>query len=115
MREFRRLLLLLGFPLFIFCGCPSRQGVVAMPVITPAADVDSCAAMCAHIGPKGLNCPEGQDVYDSDKAGPPGTPNESCEDFCKQEEGNGVYVNPKCVSQAPTCADIEIWRLHTCQ
>jgi hypothetical protein len=70
--------------------------------------------MCAHIGPTGMNCPEGQSVYDSDVAGPVGTPNESCTDFCSKQEQNGVFINPKCVAQVTSCADIEAARKKTC-
>ena len=98
------------FAVLVCCCHP----VAPVPTPTPAPDGSSCALMCDHIGPKGLNCPEGQSVYDSDLPGPAGTPNESCADFCTKQEQNGVFINPKCVAQAATCADIEPSRKKTC-
>lgn len=99
--------------LALFCACQSTSPDQAKT--PPILSSDSCTAMCDHIGPKGLNCPEGQPVYDSAQPGPPGVPNESCEEFCIWEQTNGADLNPKCVAQAPTCADIETWRQKTCQ
>lgn len=94
----------------LLLGCPPA----AVPTPNPAPDATSCGAMCAHIGPSGLNCPEGQSVYDSDLPGPTGTPNESCTDFCTKQTNNGIFINPKCVAQVATCADIEAARQKTC-
>ena len=73
--------------------------------------------MCAHIGLSGLNCPEGMPVYDSllppSDAGP-GAPNESCTQFCVQQQKNGVWINPRCVSQVTTCGGIEAARQQKC-
>lgn len=78
----------------------------------PIPGEDTCAAMCKHLND--LHCTEGQPVYDSDLPGPADVPNESCEDFCKQEETNGVDLNPSCVAQVPSCDRIEEWRLKKC-
>ena len=93
-------------------------GTCIPPVPTPVPQPDSsyCAAMCAHIGPSGLNCPEGQPVYDNSlpsDAGP-GVPNESCTQFCVQQQKNGVWINPRCVSQVTTCGGIEAARQQKC-
>jgi hypothetical protein len=99
--------------LLMLVGCPKQQPVSPNPL--PAPDTDLCGKMCEHLGPKGLNCPEGQDVYDSDKPGPHGVPNETCEQFCQYQQDNGAFVNPRCLIQVPRCADIETWRQKTCQ
>lgn len=95
---------------FALLGCPPAP----TPAPSPAPSSSFCATMCDHIGPKGLNCPEGQQVYDSALPGTAGVPNESCTDFCTKQEKNGVFVNPKCVSQVTSCAGIEEARKKTC-
>jgi hypothetical protein len=80
---------------------------------TPKPDSDICFQMCQHIGPKekgGLGCEEGNPVYDSDKPGPKDVPNESCEEFCKITQNNGVSINPKCILLVKTCDQIEFAR-----
>ncbi len=99
------------FAVLLALGC---GGGMPSPAPPPAPGGSYCAAMCDHIGPKGLNCPEGQSVYDSSLPGPTGVPNESCTDFCTKQEQNGVFINPKCVAQATSCADIEPSRQRTC-
>ena len=69
--------------------------------------------MCDHL--RSLHCAEGQPVYDSDRPGPVGVPNETCEEFCQQEEQNGINLNTLCLSQVPTCDQIEEWRLKSCR
>ncbi len=103
--------------LVTMCACPNQATTSPSTPNPPIQSIDNsaCQAMCDHIGPKGLNCPEGQDVYDSDKAGPKGVPNETCDEFCVLEQDNGLDLNPACVAQAPTCGDIETWRLKTCK
>lgn len=66
--------------------------------------------MCEHIGPRGLNCEEGQAVYDSDVPGPKDVPNLSCEGFCVASQVRGFFVNPRCVLEAPSCDLIEVYR-----
>lgn len=91
-------------------GC----GVPPIPTPTPAADSAFCGDMCVHIGPGGLNCPEGQPVYDSALPGPAGQPNESCTQFCQVQEQNGVFINPKCVMLVTICSGIEAARQKSC-
>lgn len=93
------------------CSCPQTP---VSPNPTPAPDTDQCGVMCAHIGSGGLNCTEGKPVYDSARPGDAGVPNESCTEFCQYEQDNGIFVNPKCVAQAPSCEEIEQWRMKTC-
>jgi hypothetical protein len=90
--------------------------VPSIPTPGPQPDSSFCAAMCAHIGPEGLNCPEGQPVYDSSRPSDAGrgVPNESCTQFCVQQQTNGVWINPRCVSQVTTCGGIEAARLKKC-
>jgi hypothetical protein len=68
--------------------------------------------MCLHL--RTLKCEEGQDYYDSDLPGKKGQPNATCEHFCQTQQDKGVFVNPRCVAQVPTCAQIEDWRQKTC-
>lgn len=97
----------------VLCGCPvARPSVRPHPQAVP--DTALCAAMCAHIGPKGLNCEEGQPVYDSDKPGPTDVPNVTCEDFCKDQQANGVFINPRCVMKVSACSEIEVARQKVC-
>lgn len=97
---------------FSVAACP----IPPIPVPGPQPDSSYCAAMCAHIGPTGLNCPEGMPVYDNSlpsDAGP-GVPNESCTQFCTKQQSVGVWINPKCVSQVTACSQIEAARQKTC-
>jgi hypothetical protein len=73
--------------------------------------------MCQHIGPVeagGLGCAEGAPVYDSDLPGPVDVPNKSCTDFCKDQQNNGLYLNPRCLLQIKSCDEIETARQKTC-
>jgi hypothetical protein len=104
--------LVLSFSVLIL-GCPIQpQSPSPHPVIPP--DSDLCAAMCNHIGPKGLWCEEGNAVYDSDLPGPPDVPNLTCETWCKNEQANGVFINPRCVAQVKSCSEIEVARQKDC-
>jgi hypothetical protein len=98
-------------------ACPGAP-VSPTPPPGPAPDTDACTLMCARIGPTGLNCPEGADVYDSSQPPLPGhklgDPNISCVEFCQQEQTNGLWLNPKCVAKVAKCADIEAARKNTC-
>ena len=107
----RRSLFLLVIALVFGCH-PAREAPSPNPPVPP--DTDLCGQMCEHIGPKGLNCEEGKDYYDSDVAGPKGTPNATCLTFCKSQQEKGVFINPRCVAQVPACDQIEAWRKKTC-
>ena len=98
----------------VFTACPpSRDPASPNPI--PAPDSDLCGQMCDHIGPNGLKCPEGDSVYDSDRPGTRGIPNKTCEDFCKEQQDNGAFVNPRCILQIKSCGEIEAARQKTCQ
>ena len=98
---------------FLLAGChPTREAPSPSPPVPP--DTNLCPQMCEHIGPKGLNCEEGKDYYDSDVAGPKGKPNATCETFCRTQQEKGVFINPRCVAQVPACPQIEEWRKKTC-
>jgi nitrous oxide reductase accessory protein NosL len=97
----------------LLVGCPKPPDAPGpAPINVP--DTDVCAAMCEHLGPKGLNCEEGQPVYNSDLPGPTGVPNQSCESFCRETQINGLFLNPKCLKSVPSCDLIEDWRKKTC-
>jgi hypothetical protein len=89
-----------------------NQDPVVRPI--PKPDSDICSEMCQHIGPKekgGLGCEEGDSVYDSDKPGPKDVPNESCEEFCRITQNNGISMNPRCVRLIERCDQIELARI----
>jgi hypothetical protein len=99
---------------FVFTVLALGCNPPAVPTPTPAAGAVSCAAMCAHIGPSGLNCPEGMPVYNSSLPSDGGAPNQSCTDFCTTQTQNGVFINPACVAKVATCAGIEAARQQVC-
>jgi hypothetical protein len=83
------------------------------PSPTPPPDTDWCSKMCNHIGPKakgGLGCEEGNPVYNNDIVGPKDVPNQSCEDNCKELQGKGLFLNPKCIAIVDKCENIETFR-----
>jgi len=92
-------------------GCPPTEDTNYPPPPIPPPDTDLCDAMCDHIGPDGLGCEEGEDVYNSDIEGPKDVPNQSCGDFCRELQDKGVFVNPRCVATVPSCDVIEDYRL----
>lgn len=111
----RQYLLLLAL---VLVACPPANSPSPSPTPTPTPDSELCGQMCQHIGPKaqgGLGCPEGDPVYDSDLPGPRGVPNKSCELFCKDQQTNGVFINPRCVMQVTACDQIETARQRTCK
>jgi hypothetical protein len=94
--------------LFCFLLVTCHQNQVIKPV--PKPDSDLCDQMCQHIGPKdkgGLGCEEGEPVYDSDKPGPKDIPNETCEEFCRMTQENGISLNPRCLRLVESCDQIE--------
>ena len=99
----RKLLLVLS--LF---GCHPQP----TPIPPPEPGESDCAVMCQNIGPQGLNCEEGSDVYDSDIPGTPGVPNESCTAFCEKQQKNGLNLHPRCVAKVQSCGEIDPAREH---
>jgi len=51
-------------------------------------------------------------VYNSDLPGPEGVPNQECADWCRelQDPSHMYFVNPRCVSETPSCDKIEEYR-----
>ena len=99
--------------LALVAGCQSSSTAVTVP-----PDTNLCAAACQHIGPVdagGIGCEEGEPLYDSNKPGPEGVPNETCTEFCEHQQGQGVFVNPRCLMQITSCDQIESARAKTCQ
>ena len=100
-----------------FIGCDVTTTPPNVPP-QPAPDSSSCDAMCKTIGPKdqgGLGCEEGNPVYDSDVPGPKDVPNESCGDFCRKQQTNGVHLNPSCVAKVKSCDQIDAAMHSTCE
>ena len=103
------------FPLLVslaLVGCPTttttQDPATPTPIKPPYTDL--CDEMCDHIGPENLKCEEGEDVYNDDLPGDAGVPNQSCEDFCRTLQEQGVNVNPRCVRLVPNCGSIEDYR-----
>jgi hypothetical protein len=95
----------------VLTGCPKTTVQdPPTPSPLPPPDTDWCGQMCDHIGPKGLGCEEGKPVYNSDLPGPKDVPNQSCEDLCKELQGKGLFINPKCVTLVDQCSHIEAFR-----
>ncbi len=93
-------------------GCPPRTEP-ASPNPQPVPDSELCPVMCTHL--RELKCEEGEAVYDSDKPGPVDVPNKTCEDFCTEQQANGIFVNPRCVMKVTACNQIEAARKNTCE
>ena len=105
--------LLFSLAALALLGCPpSTNPRNPNPIPTP--DSDLCGAMCEHIGPSGLKCPEGESVYDSDLPGPRDVPNKTCESFCEDQQAGGVFINPRCVMKVTGCDQIEAARQKQC-
>lgn len=96
----------------IFVGCPKGQQVSPMPPVV--TDQNMCAAACDHIGPKGLNCKQGQPIdmkvaCTSDAQclkGQHCSSGEcftSCADFCVTTENVGIWLDPTCVATVASC------------
>jgi hypothetical protein len=102
----RHLLLLVPF-ILLTIGCPPDPVV---PPPNPPVDTDWCGRMCEHL--QDLGCEEGQPVYNNDKPGPEGVPNQSCEEWCVelQDPDHLYFINPRCVTMAPDCDSIEVYR-----
>jgi len=103
------------FALVLF-GCPVKRDP-ASPNPLPVPDSELCGPMCQHIGPAaqgGLGCVEGEPLYNSDLPGPRDVPNQSCEQWCQEQQGKGVFINPRCVMQVKACAEIEPSRQKIC-
>lgn len=110
----RTTLFLLAAITLVSCQ-PTKEAPSPSPKVIP--DTELIPQMCQHIGPKdkgGLGCEEGNPVYNSDIAGPPGVPNQSCADYYKELQDRGFFVNPRCILQVPSCSQIEPARQKTC-
>lgn len=92
----------------ILVGCPT-PGKSPNPI--PVPDTHMCGDMCNYLIQ--LGCEEGKPLYDSDVPGPVGVPNESCEDWCVKQQGNGIFLNPRCVMKATSCLAVETMRQKT--
>jgi len=93
-------------------GCPLTNGppsVTPTPTPTPKSELKGIEAMCAHLNK--LGCEEGGAVYNDNLPGPKDVPNQSCSDFYKEVESEGIPVNATCVSKVPSCDLIETYRL----
>ena len=104
--------ILLLVPFVLLAGCPPTEPADVPPSPSPIKppDTDLCDDMCSHIGPEGLKCEEGEDLYDDDFPGEPGVPNRTCAEDCRTLQGKGVFVNPRCIQMTPTCEEIEDYR-----
>ncbi len=97
--------------LLLSLGCtPPRESPSPQPAVIP--DTELCSPMCDHLAT--LKCEEARPTYDSDLPGPRGVPNLPCSLLCAQLQGNGYFVNPKCVMMVAVCTDIEAARKRKC-
>ena len=80
------------------CGPPTP---VPPPVPTPPVppDTDKCVSACANLTK--LHCSEGDPIKMSDGSVV------TCEQFCRDTQNQGVYLNPDCVSKVTKCSDVE--------
>lgn len=101
---------ILSLVALLIIGCP--QDPPKSPNPYPAPDSDMCGSMCSYLIQ--LGCDEGKPLYDSDLPGPVGIPNESCEVWCKKQQTNGIFLNPRCVMKAQSCGEVEALRLQVC-
>jgi len=94
------------------CGCAVQSGDPA-PVIRPQPGAELCGEVAAHIGPDGLNCPEGLPVPVNDEGTTECEPDAgaleciSLEEFCVEQHQKGIYWNTECMVQITDCAEIE--------
>jgi hypothetical protein len=98
----------------IFVGCPKSLGVTSQPPVV--TDQDQCVPACAKL--KELHCADGEPI-DMKKScviqaecGPGqtcsgGTCHASCEQFCRDTEDQGVWLDPICVSQITSCDQVD--------
>ncbi len=70
---------------------------VPPPPVPP--DTDKCATACANLTK--LHCAEAEPIKMSDGSVT------TCEQFCRETQNQGVYLNPDCVSKVTTCAEVE--------
>ncbi len=78
--------------LFLFVlSCSGTQ------VSNPNVDPQNCFSACEKIGPRGLNCPEGDTLED-------GT---TCTKFCEETQNSGHALNAGCImTKVEKCSDI---------
>lgn len=99
---------LLVFAALLFVACPPVQQDPVVPAPNPPPDSDVVDAMCNHL--QELGCEEGKPVYNDNLPGPVDVPNQSCGDFYRELQTQGVFVNPRCVVKVPDCSSIEDYR-----
>ncbi len=82
------------FVVLILVGCPKP---IPKPDPQIPTDTANCADACKHIGPEGLNCPEGKTLDD-------GT---TCTKFCEDTQNTGHSLHASCVMKIQKCSDME--------
>lgn len=104
-------------------GCPAVDEKQKAPQPDPGAEV-KCRAACDRIGPKGLNCEEGQPIVMKETCSADGgsrcKPPASCAagkcvvdcvTFCVETTAAGAGISPECVSRVKSCAELDACRL----
>lgn len=92
----------LGTVLLLITACAGSNPPPNPP--PPADDPDAaanpvtCSTYCKHVGPEGLDCPEGR----------PTAKGATCMDFCSniQLSRNYVRLDLRCSVKAKTCAEV---------
>jgi hypothetical protein len=79
------------------CGPP--PGPTPPPTPPTPTDTNKCPEACANL--KKLHCPEAEPIKMSDGSA------STCEQFCRDTQSQGVYLNPACVANVTTCGEVE--------
>lgn len=80
-------------------GCPPSQTTTdpVQPRPTPVpTDTELCDRAEAHLIE--LGCPEGQPTKRGKRFG----------DVCRELHDNGIFVNPKCLAEIKSCAEVDV-------
>jgi len=92
----KRLFLAALFILIAVPGCPTQY---VKPHPTPIV-TDSAFCKPAEVHLKELNCIPNDKPYT--KRG------KQYEQFCMETQENGIFLNPKCISEIKTCEEVDI-------
>jgi hypothetical protein len=81
------------------CGPPTGPTPPPVPPPPVPPNTEQCVDACANL--KKLKCPEAEPIKMSDGSAV------TCEQFCRDTQGQGVYLNPACVATVTTCGEVE--------
>jgi len=81
------------------CGPGTGPNPPPVPPPPVPPDTEQCVNACANLTK--LKCPEADPIKMSDGSVV------TCEQFCRETQGQGVYLNPACVAGVKTCGEVE--------